>query len=133
MPSNATSRSRLATITRTAAPLLGISLVVAILYRFPPEQYSFYPRCPIHETFGLLCPGCGATRALAALLHGNLREAMRLNAWFVLISPVIGGYAVACYIKLITRKPLPSPQPMTMYVASIIALIFGVLRNTNLL
>ncbi len=55
----------------------------ALLYRFPPEKYSFYPVCPIHQYLHLYCPGCGSTRALAALLHGRVIEAMHYNPLFV--------------------------------------------------
>jgi hypothetical protein len=63
-----------------AAVFLFGCAAAGMLWRFPPERYGFYPICPIHEYLHLECPGCGATRALAALLHGHLMEALRLNA-----------------------------------------------------
>ena len=50
-----------------------------ILYTFPPGAGSFYPRCVFHAVTGLLCPGCGTTRALHQLLHGHFAAAFRLN------------------------------------------------------
>ena len=50
-----------------------------VLYRFPPERYAFYPTCPFHTLTGWDCPGCGSTRALAALLHGEPVRALSLN------------------------------------------------------
>ncbi len=35
-----------------------------VLYYFPPTEYSFYPRCWFHDSTGLYCPGCGATRCV---------------------------------------------------------------------
>ena len=71
------------------AALASAGLVLCfVLVRFPPEHYGFYPVCPIYAWTGLLCPGCGGTRAVAALLHGNLREALRLNALVVGLIPV---------------------------------------------
>jgi hypothetical protein len=79
--------SRLAAIALLAAPPAGIILTAALLFFFPPAQYHFYPQCPIHQYFHLDCPGCGATRALAALLHGHLLEALRLNTSPLSCSP----------------------------------------------
>ena len=50
---------------------------------FSSGNSSFYPRCPIFFWLHLSCPGCGGTRALAALLHGRLKEAMHWNAMMV--------------------------------------------------
>ena len=101
-------------------------LVVAasILLRFPPERYAFYPRCPFREAFGLLCPGCGATRAAAALLHGHLIEALRWNALFVTAISTLTLYALTRYGN---HK---WSQPVWMVVASIaLATAFGIARN----
>jgi Protein of unknown function (DUF2752) len=53
--------------------------VAFVLFRFPPEHFAFYPACPFHTLTGWDCPGCGSTRALAALLHGELLRALSLN------------------------------------------------------
>jgi hypothetical protein len=60
-----------------------------VVYAFPPQQYSFYPACAFHRLTGLLCPGCGATRALHALLRGELFVAADLNPLLVSMLPVI--------------------------------------------
>jgi len=75
-----------------AASLLLAAIGGWILWRFPPELYHFYPVCPIHAFLHLQCPGCGTTRALAALLHGRFTEALRLNAMAILL--VLPGAAV---------------------------------------
>jgi hypothetical protein len=97
------------------------------LLRFPPELYSFYPQCPLHHYFGILCPGCGTTRALAALLHGNLNEALRLNTLTTLLLPIV----IAYYARLITYKPQrwPQPPPSAIYGTLAAATIFAVARN----
>ena len=81
---------------RLARPALAVAAagsVYILLLRFPPGQYSVYPACPIHQFTGLLCPGCGATRALAALLHGDIRTAFHLNALLVASIPFALAYA----------------------------------------
>src|SRR5258705_9194307 len=112
-------RSRIADTLRTAVPPAIIALATMILLRFPPAQHSFYPRCPIHELFHLQCPGCGATRAIAALLRGHFIEAMSLNALITLLLPFAAAYGILCYCRLLQRKDLrrPQPRPMIIYAA----------------
>jgi hypothetical protein len=61
-----------------------------IVYTFPPTASAWYPRCLFHTLTGFDCPGCGGTRALHQLLHGNVREAFALNPLlFLLILTVL--------------------------------------------
>jgi hypothetical protein len=65
--------------------------ILAAVFFFNPATHRFYPACQFHRLTGLNCPGCGMTRALYALLHGNFSAALRDNALFVL---VLGALAV---------------------------------------
>lgn len=40
-------------------------------------DYIFY--CPLYDLTGLYCPGCGGTRSLTALLHGDILLALHEN------------------------------------------------------
>jgi hypothetical protein len=64
-----------------AATLAGIS---AVIFFFNPATHAYYPVCQFHRLTGLNCPGCGMTRALYALLHGQILLALHDNALFVL-------------------------------------------------
>jgi hypothetical protein len=110
---------------RSGAFLLFLLATAFVLYRFPPAAYAFYPRCPIHELTGLLCPGCGATRALAALLHGNLVAALRQNALFVCLLPFAGLYLLSA-LHGRNWPRLPAPLLASIFVA---AAVFTVARN----
>ena len=124
-------RSRIADTLRTAVPPAIIALATIILLRFPPAQHNFYPRCPINELLHLQCPGCGATRAVAALLHGHVTEAMNLNALVTLLLPFAAAYGILCYSRLLQRKALrwPQPPPAVIYAALTAATVFTVIRN----
>ena len=69
---------------------LGVLAVVALglagwmLWAAEPKGQLFYPRCQFHALTGLQCPGCGATRSLHHLLHGDLVAALRSNALLLL-------------------------------------------------
>jgi hypothetical protein len=127
-------RHRTADILRAAAPPAIVALSAILLLRFPPAQFSVYPRCPIHELLHLQCPGCGATRAIAALLRGHFTEAMNLNVLVTLLSPFAAVYGIHCYCRLLQRNPLRWPQPPTgaIYAALALAVVFTVIRNLPL-
>src|SRR5271170_131017 len=55
----------------------------AFVFFFNPSTHGFYPVCLFHQLTGLNCPGCGATRALYALLHGSFPLALKDNALFI--------------------------------------------------
>jgi hypothetical protein len=128
------TRSRVAAISRAAAPVVLIAFAAAILLRFSPAQYSFYPQCPINYFLHLQCPGCGATRALAALLRGHFTEALHLNALTTLMIPPVAAYAVICYRRYLRAEPFRWPQlpPTGIYAALAVAVIFTILRNLPL-
>jgi hypothetical protein len=111
--------------------LAGAALVCAALLVFPPARESFYPACPIYRIFGIECPGCGATRALAALLHGRLIEAMRLNALFVGLLPFAVGFAAVSYLRAVRRGGFRWPQlpAAAVYATLGAAVAFTVARN----
>jgi hypothetical protein len=125
---------RIADALRAALPPAVTLLIVVVLLRFPPAQYSFYPQCPIHELLHLKCPGCGATRAIAALLRGHISEAMHFNALVTLLLPFAAGYGIFCYHRWLQRKPLrwPQPPPAFLYTAFAVTAAFTAIRNLPL-
>jgi hypothetical protein len=50
-------------------------------------------RCPVKTVLGIDCPGCGGTRALAALARGDIPQAAREN-----IAALVAGLATAGYL-----------------------------------
>ena len=124
--------SRAANVSRAAAPLIFISVAAALLLFLPPTRYGFYPQCPIYRSFHLLCPGCGTTRALAALLRGHLREAIHLNALTTLLFPIAIAYAAQSYRSHLRREPIRWPQipPAAIYAMLCVTIIFTIARNS---
>ena len=103
--------------------------MLAALYRFPPDRFPVYPPCPFHMLTGLLCPGCGATRALAALLHGQVQEAWHWNALFVLLLPLALGYGAVAFFRSLRGEPWPVPKSAATYGLLCVAFLFMILRN----
>jgi hypothetical protein len=67
---------------------------LVILYCNPPVENSWYPACFFHKWTGLHCPGCGSTRALYHLLHGDVAQAVAYNVLGMLLMPVLGIWAL---------------------------------------
>ena len=54
------------------ASLGGCGLILCLLYQmFPLHLEHFLMPCMFHKVTGLYCPGCGGTRAAAALFQGK--------------------------------------------------------------
>ena len=134
MEENGRSRApglmKLRVITGTIiAALLG---GMAVIYRFDPTEYSFYPRCPIYLSTHWLCPGCGSTRALHSLLHLDIQGALHYNALFTLLFPLAClWFGFICYrILRYDRFPdLAFPRSLAVGL-TVTVLLFTVARNT---
>lgn len=78
------------------------------------------PECPLHRLTGLYCAGCGGTRAIHALLHGDVAACFRLNP----LLPLLAAAAVLfCFRPRLLRNPA-----VTIGLA-VTVVLFAVLRN----
>ncbi len=104
-----------------------------VLYVYPPGAGSLYPRCLIHAVTGLSCPGCGTLRALHALLHGRLAEALGWNAWSMAVLAVLAVYGVlrASAFRWSPRRPAVRFPVSLAGVLALSGLVFCVLRNAG--
>jgi hypothetical protein len=102
-----------------------------LLLRFPPETSSFYPRCPAFQWLHVYCPGCGGTRAVAALLRGRLSEAMHWNAMVVVMLPFGVVFFALSYWRAIHTVEFRWPRVPDAFLnlALVIMAVFAVVRN----
>ena len=101
--------------------LLGIA-VLALLCFFDPSTSAIFPPCPTNALTKIHCPGCGTLRAMHALLHGDLKEALSQNILAVIFIPILP--AIYFFPKYF-RKPI---VPAAMLV---IFILYAILRNTE--
>src|SRR5258707_311102 len=103
----------------------------ALLYRYSPQEYSFYPRCPFYAVTGHLCPGCGATRAIAELLHGHVAAALHFNAMVTMLLPVLLWYFGSMYWTAVREDRIEwPPVPEWSWRAALaFVLLFTVVRD----
>jgi hypothetical protein len=112
-------------------PLVFLALIIGgTVFFFDPATHRFFPGCTFHKLTGWNCPGCGATRSLHALLHGDLPAALRDNALFIAAILFFGGRG-AWFAANHFRGHAPGNffQPRLLWPWLPLALVFSVLRN----
>jgi hypothetical protein len=112
--------------------VLGVTAsgVGVMVFFFNPSTHGFYPVCLFHSLTGLNCPGCGSTRALYALLHGDFRLALKDNALFVLTFAALILSGVRCLWQKTTGRATTFNVPakfLWLFLAT--AFVFAVIRN----
>jgi hypothetical protein len=124
-------------VRRLAAPALaaaGVGAGLWVLAVRDPNQPGLYPGCPFHALTGWWCPGCGSLRGLHALAHGQVGQAISLNAvTLVVLVPLVaaiwGEWAWRMWSGRSTR--LWSPPAWTSTALAVLFVAFTVIRNTS--
>ena len=113
---------------------LRLALLALLLGAFALAVHTDFPLCPMAGSFGIPCPGCGLTRATLALLHGDVRGALRLHPLVWLLAPLFVGFVGAAALELV-RGPTERAQPpridwtsrkMNVAAAALLALTLSV-------
>ena len=111
---------------------LSLAIGATYLFIFEPGKSGFFPACPFRALTGFTCPGCGSTRGLHRLLHGDVVGAFEFNPLLVLSLPFL-LYALLRYTTAAVRgRPLPKHHVEAKYIWMLFAVImsFWVFRNT---
>lgn len=109
-------------IIAVSAPL--IVLIVIIFRDFIMSLASLLGQCMFHAVTGLWCPGCGNTRSVNAMLHGDFILALRNN----ISIPFTALLLLILYIELIfdiSGKPVKI-LTRKLWVWLIVLALFGV-------
>jgi uncharacterized protein DUF2752 len=109
-----------------------VAASAAYLFIFEPGKSGVFPVCPFRALTGLTCPGCGSTRGLHALLHGDLAGAFQLNPFLVLVLPFL-LFALVDYTSAVMRgQPIKRNRLDAKYIWMLFAgvLFFWIFRNT---
>ena len=88
--------------------------------------------CPFYRLTGLYCPGCGSGRAVQALYHGHLIQAVRYN----ILLPILGLPSLVVLIHEYLRFVFPALKLKPVFVSQavikaviVIVTAFWILRN----
>lgn len=107
-------------------------LLVAILgYGYVNYKYGIGFPCMSNKIFGINCPGCGMTRAAIAMMRLDFGEAIKYNAFSIILLPMLFIGAVLVIWEAIFKKPtFVYKIPVAFWVILFSAfVIYGVIRN----
>ncbi len=95
-----------------------------------PYSTQILPPCPVLQLTGWQCPGCGSTRALYSLLHGDVATAFAMNPLLLAAygsALLLLGMAVAERVGRLRTARVFSVAAVAVVVVA--AIYTGVLRN----
>ena len=70
--------------------------------------------CVFRELTGYCCPGCGGTRACAALLQGKIVKSFLCHPVVLYTAVIYGWYMITHTIEYLTRGKLV-PRPVSLF------------------
>ncbi|WP_207312073.1 DUF2752 domain-containing protein [Lentzea alba] len=115
------------------APLItfaaGVAGAAVLLVVDPNKPGNLLPKCPFNWLTGLNCPGCGATRMVHALLHGDVVAAWHYNAVLLVLGVPLAVWLFARWTKdrwTGERRSVPKSVGVAVLV---VAAVWGVGRN----
>ena len=121
---------------RSTVVLLWLAMAVGAvcLYVLEPGKSKLLPVCPFRALTGFTCPGCGSTRGMHQLLHGNLLAAFEFNPLLLLALPFLLYVLLSYSHRVINGHPAQPNALAPKYIYTIfgVILFFWVFRNTPL-
>ncbi|NMB30563.1 MAG: DUF2752 domain-containing protein [Clostridiales bacterium] len=123
------NKNALAKAAYIAIPIIAI-LCVILLKDVIIIVANNFPKCRFHKLTGGLCPGCGNTRSVIALLNFNIIKSLKYNITPILLGTII----LILYIELGTylfgrhRAILPRSNLMLALII-VLMLLYYVVRN----
>lgn len=121
---------------RGALQPLGIAALVAAgcgyVALFDPNVSGAYPQCPLRALTGWDCPGCGLTRSVHALMHGDVARALDHNVLLVVLVPLAVIAFARWTAARLGYRPFALPRWRPWMTAAVIVAVFGFLVVRNL-
>ena len=110
--------------------LIAVAAALICIWLLGARPPVWYPPCPFHALTGLQCPGCGSSRTVHALIHGDWARALAMNPLLVVLAPFALLWATWCFWRAL-RHDLPPPElpRPAAAITLVVVLAFWLLRN----
>lgn len=94
-------------------------------------KYVMLPECNFYKWTGLYCPGCGDTRAVIALMNGDILLSLRQNALIVVLLLILAAMYIELLLKVVFEKRFKSPVFNLKFLCIFLILfaVYSVVRN----
>lgn len=104
--------------------------VIFLLAKYISNYTHLFPECLIYSLTGIHCMGCGTTRAVVALLHGDIITSLRQNC--LVIFGIIG--CIWLYIEFLfyvygKKPPFTILKYKYAWCVIIFIVIYTIVRN----
>jgi hypothetical protein len=113
--------------TAALAAVLACTWLLA-LYVADPTRRMLSPPCPYLTLTGFACPGCGLTRAVHFLLHGDVHRAFAYNPWAFLSAPALAAFVLLPSVAD-ERRTLRVRTGIS-WIMLVVTVAFWIWRNT---
>ena len=113
---------------------VGVPVGATLMHYFPPTQpNSIIPGCTFYWLTGCHCAGCGATRAVYSLLHGDLEQAFAYNSLFILLLPLLGVVGLRILFEIWTGRKAPAIRVPCWVIGIFVAVLiaYWIARNID--
>ncbi len=116
---------------------VGIGFLLFLIYHiFDLQLAGHFNTCVLSAFFHIYCPGCGGTRAIDYLLHGQIIHSFASHPVILYLTLLFLSYFIpATYTYILKRngRKYYSFHPWTLYVLLGIVIGFFILRNLVLI
>jgi hypothetical protein len=93
-----------------------------------PVVSALLGACPFLAATGLACPGCGTTRALRALLHGEVAAAFAFNPLLFVLGPLTAAVLTLSLLRIDNDRSARA-RTVLLWLIPAIVIAFWVWRN----
>lgn len=123
-------KRQLCCIGSLLVPLMGLAVVLCRRFIAVLAEHPLFPDCFFYQTTGHLCPACGNTRAVLALIGGHPLQSLVYNPMILTLAVALTGLytEMVCYAFGKRVQILPRSNVLLFTVVGLV-LGYDIFRN----